>query len=791
MAHRALRPCTSRKLRQLTRLVPAVLLIFVSMFFWQTGVRAQVPDQATPGTLPARHFYAIPAGALDQALMQFVQISGSLLASTPDQVQGKTSVSVQGEFNPQEALDILLTGTGLRAILADGSRFVLHDVSNRATPEPTMLTPVTVVSAAGYAQAIKHAPASISVVTDAELQARQFSSLQDMVREVPGVAVIGAGRQSGISMRGMEKDYTLVLVDGMRVRSETGHPRELNNEDLDSNYIPPLASIARIEVIRGPMSSLYGSDAVGGIINVITKKTPETWSGSVELGLRKPANHIMGNQRQRNTHISGPLIQNLLGLSVWGNETVQDEDQYNGGYQESTKRTVGGKLRFTPDRGHDMTLNYSDASQHYANREWTRKHWAAGWNARFALGDMELKYYREDHERLVFPRNNTYTTGSTNRVADVRFTTDLGIHMLSLGAQWANDRLTNSDLGSLGNLTYGTRKTTERAVFVEDEWELLTDKLFLTGGARFTHNDLFGSKVTPRAYLVLHHNDDWTFKGGVATGYKRPKITQIDGNTASRRGGGANQFALVGNPALKPETSLNIEVSAHYMRSESFSGSVTLFHTDFDHKIISTHGHFFDDGLGGRIAAFCTSGSVGNRNCPGWGTWLNLDGAKNRGVELDGRLHLHKTLQLKGNYTYTHSRISLGGDTLIHTPAGPRVFGQTLAHLDGNSLAGIPKHNGSVALNWRPDDVLSGFIRLNYEGQLTKVSFENQTVDKNDKDLLTLDAGLTYALGRQLSLMVTIDNLTNAKRFHINQTTGAYRYAERGRSYYASIRGRF
>ena len=362
--------------------------------------------------------------------------------------------------------------------------------------------------------------------------------------------------------------------------------------------------------------------------------------------------------------------------------------------------------------------------------------------------------------------------------------------MLTFGAQWTNDRLTNSDLAGGRSGSYGTRKITERAWFVEDEWELMSRKLFLTLGARLTDNEFFGTQVSPRAYLVFKRDSGWTFKGGVATGYKSPKLTQIDGSTASQRGGGANQFLVVGNPELKPEKSTNFEIGSHYAGSGPLSGGITLFYNDFDNKIINTSPWYFDNGAGGRIPAYCDSGAVGSRTCPAWATWLNMRGATIRGLELDGKWLIGKALDLKGNYTYTDSRIDAGNVT-INTPAGPRTFGDTLASLDGNSLVGIPKHNGSVALNYRPAEALSGYLRLNYEGQITAVSFEGNTVNKSNKDLVTLDTGLSYALNRFLTFNVVVENITDQKRFKVTNDTGAYRYSERGRSFYASVRARF
>jgi len=753
-------------------------------------------------------------------LNRFAQEAGVFLAAPAQLTHGKISAGLSGSFAVEQGFIQLLQGQSLQAIRQTDGSYVLRNApapasapAATASSSPAVqaeavlvatLPEVHVVSAAGYEQDIRNAPASISVIKREELENKQFSSLQDIAREVPGVAVIGSGRQSGISIRGMEKGYTLILVDGMRVRSETGNPRELNNEDLDSNYIPPLSAVERIEVIRGPMSSLYGSDAMGGIINVITKKTPEKWGGSLGYGLRVPDSGAMGNQTQKDFYLSGPIVNDLIGLSLWGNETHQDEDRYYGGYQESTKNTVGGKLRVTPSRDHDVTLDYSKSGQHYtgnpggtllatariADRKWNRESWGAAYNGQFDLGRLELKYYQEDYERLTYPSNATYTTGSTNRVGEAKFVTGIGNHMLSLGTQWTNDRLTNNDLGGGRSGSYGTRKITERAYFAEDEWELMSQKLFLTLGARLTDNTFFGKQFSPRTYLVYHHDSHWTFKGGVATGYKRPKLTQIDGTTASQRGGGTRQFLILGNPDLKPEKSKNFEISTQYTRDESLSGDLTLFFNQFDNKIVNTNGHFFADSNGQRLSAYCDAGAVGSRDCPAWGTWTNVNAASIRGIELGGKWVIDKALTLKANYTYTHSRIDAGNVT-INTPAGARSFGGTLAKLDGNSLVGIPKHNGSAALNYRASNALSSFLRLTCEGQITAVSFDDNSVSKSEKDLVTLDAGVRYALNRFFAFNFTIDNITDQKRFKVTNETGAYRYSERGRSFYASLKGRF
>jgi len=770
----------------------------LSAFCIAASISASAVLAQTPSSIaPQGRVYAIEAGPLDEVLVQFARESGALLAAPPELLQNRRSPGVHGVLTPQSALERVLTGTGLQAESNAQGQFVLYERDDAVA----QLSAIMVVSAAGYEQDIRSAPASISVISSEDIAKRQFGSLQDIVREVPGVSVIGSGTQSGISIRGMEKGYTLVLVDGKRVRSETGNPRELNNEDLDSNFIPPLASIDRIEVVRGPMSSLYGSDAMGGVINIITKRTPQTWSGSAQFGFREPDSGAMGSQWQRSFYLSGPVVPGLLSVSAWHNDIHQNEDRYHGGYQASDKRTVGGKLRLTPAHDHDLTFDYAKSSQHYrghpggvllstastaANREWTRHAWGAAYQGGFDLGQVELKYYQEKYERLVHPRGNASATGSTNQVADAKFVTGLGSHTLTAGTQWTRDRLTNSDLGNGRTVNYGTRKIRELAWFAEDEWELIDDTLFFTTGMRWTDNQFFGGNLSPRGYLVYHHNDAWTFKGGVATGYKSPKITQIDESTGSVR----RSTYLIGNGELKPEKSTSYEIGALYDNDGSWRGGATLFYNDFSNKIVDTRPHVFSDSTGAPITGFCLRGAPGSRNCPYWGTWVNVKGAKIFGVELDSRWQIGHTLSLKGNYTYTHSRINAGNIT-VNTPDGPRRFGNTLSALHGSSLVGIPEHNGSLTLDYRPNDSLSGFLRLNYEGQITQVSFENNQVDKSNKDLMTLDAGLSYTLNRYLSFNLTVDNIADAKRFKVSDDTGAYRFSERGRSYYASVTARF
>src|SRR5690606_6385884 len=138
-----------------------------------------------------------------------------------------------------------------------------------------------VVTAGGFEQALRDAPASVTVVTAEDLQKGAFRNLTDALSEVQGVSVSGIANERDITIRGLPGTYTLILVDGRRQGTRESRPN--GSSGYEQSLIPPLAAIERIEIVRGPMSSLYGSDAMGGVINIITKKADQVWSGSVTV----------------------------------------------------------------------------------------------------------------------------------------------------------------------------------------------------------------------------------------------------------------------------------------------------------------------------------------------------------------------------------------------------------------------------------------------------------------------------------------------------------------------------
>lgn len=280
----------------------------------------------------------------------------------------------------------LLTSAVLAAMTAPA--FAHGDASGA----PQTLDKV-VVTASGFEQKVVDAPASISVVSREELSKRPYTNLVDALRDVEGIDVgLEASDKNGratISMRGLPSEYTLVLIDGRR-QSNVGQLYPNNFGGGQFAYLPPLDAIERIEVVRGPMSTLYGSDAMGGVINIITRRNQDSWHGALTQGFTVQQDDQFGDARTTDVYLSGPLVKDRLSLAVrgsyydakasnpeWDALTLPDGSLWErsigfGGGGKSVANTnwnTGVRLNFHVNDDHELWLDYDVSRQKYDNSE--------------------------------------------------------------------------------------------------------------------------------------------------------------------------------------------------------------------------------------------------------------------------------------------------------------------------------------------------------------------------------------------------------------------------------------
>ncbi len=246
-------------------------------------------------------------------------------------------------------------------------------------PAPQEQADLVVVTAAGFEQKITEAPASITVVTAEELKQRPYMTLIDAVADLEGVDVGETSDKTGqrtISMRGMGSDYTLILIDGKRQNNHGDiYPNSFGGNQF--NHIPPLDTIARIEVIRGPASTLYGSDALGGVINIITKKVADRWTGSATVSHSFQEDDQFGDDSTVDLFFSGPLVRDVLNLSLRGSW-----------YERDASNPVYAPVTDPGGVSHDRSLGFGAGGKTVDNKN-------------IALGGS-LSWVVADNQRVVF-----------------------------------------------------------------------------------------------------------------------------------------------------------------------------------------------------------------------------------------------------------------------------------------------------------------------------------------------------------------------------------------------------
>lgn len=581
-----------------------------------------------------------------------------------------------------------------------------------------------VVTASGFEQKIVEAPASISVIGREQLQEKRFGSLAEALSDVEGVDVGDtAGKTGGlnISIRGMPSDYTLVLVDGRR-QNAPGSVTPNGFGETSTGFLPPFSAIDRIEVVRGPMSTLYGSDAMGGVINLITRKVGDRWSGTVAAESTVQEHGSFGNIVSANAYAQGPLVRNLIGLTLRGSiyhreaAALQYENANGVLVPVSTRGpspvkadiyTFGGRISITPSPDHDIWFEADRARQKYDNSQgqlgtatvqggygpiqrFNRDNFVLAHTWRSGFGVLETTLTRNMTEtigRTVPPGTPGVVAGTprtleaTNSIADTRLVSSIGAFTFTLGGQYWKAEMVDG-------VAPDKYEFEQWAVFAENELKI-ADSFRLTLGARYDNHSTFGGKLSPRAYAVWNVTDALTVKGGVSRGFKTPRLDQIaEGITGF---GGQGTIPLIGSPGLKPETSTTYEAGLYFNNGGFFSGNVTVFNNEFKDKIAA--------GPGIPNCRF-----TGNLNRPGcldvgqfpnvdlFGQSINVDEAVTRGGEVAARFEFTDAITLGLNYTYTESEQKSGAQK-------------------GLPLTNTPKHMVNGNLRWRVDDKATLWVR--------------------------------------------------------------------------------
>jgi len=697
------------------------------------------------------------------------------------------------------------------------------------------LQKVSVVSAAGFEQKLADAPASISVITKEDLEKKPYNNLVDALRYIEGIDIGETNDKTNngtVSIRGMGSDYTLILIDGKRQNNSGDiYPNSFEGAQLAS--IPPLSMIERIEVIRGPMSTLYGSDAMGGVVNIITKKISNEWVGGMGYAKTIQSKDAYGNDDKLDLSVMGPIIKDLLGVSVRGSlfnaaksnptyakvydqggvDRSKSNDSFGAGKGnvQSETYTLGAGLTLTPNSDHTIRLDYDLANQSFDNNPyltksgtkvhplgtgdsletiWTnqrvgyadklvmeREQYSLSWDAEWALGKSTawVHHIQSDNDgrsmpldasdRLKIAANKANNAASPYHTADwstlalamadpdflaympianrelsssntiyyAKYELPLDEHYIVAGVEYQDVELKDGVYGMSEGKRGGKKAYYQYGIFVEDNYNII-DPLVITFGARYDKHEDFGKQISPRAYAAYSIGDSWTIKGGVATGYKAPKASDLQEGITGFGGQGTSPW--IGNPDLKPEKSISYEAALYYESNRGDNFNITVFQNDFKDKIDSSTD--LKGSAGAEWALLSASyGDLSQKQ--------NVGKATIRGVELATRIYLLDDLALSGNWTYLDSEID------SDNPA-----------TNGKPLRSSPKHQYNATIEYKATPQLSAYLQ--HSGEIDRFNTRyldgaGKYRDLYYKDFSIFNLGATYKFSENFSLIGRINNL--------------------------------
>ncbi len=586
---------------------------------------------------------------------------------------------------------------------------------------PTDTSPI-VITASRTPVSEDETPASVSIIDDEEIARLDEPLVTSLLRLTPSAAVtsIGpAGSLTEVRIRGSEANHSLLFVDGIKINDPASGdaPRfELLNADLAS----------RIEVVRGPQSALWGSDAIGGVIAVNGLDDAKGYRASAEGG-------SFGTTRASASAALTSGAAALSGALGWQHATGIDSFGAPGGDKDGY-RNVSGRLRGTLPLGRSVRIGgagllLSGASQfdgydpvtflHTDTRDNSRNRLAAGriwadlgssasaWSGHLSaslLGSSNRNYLAKD------PINRTSGTRRTlDAQVERRFSTGAIRHQLILAAEAERETFHARDT-IYGGLSDQDRTRNHQAVTAE--WRASGAGLTSDLAVRRDIFNRFRDATTLRASALARLGHGFALTGSYAEGISQPTFFDLYGFFPGN---------FMGNPSLKPESSRGMEAGLRYLRG-LFAASLTAYRQRLHDEIVDVSDP----------ASFVQ-------------TAVNRAGISHRsGIEAETGWHISDRLRLTANYAYLHAS----------EPGG--ASGQQVPELRR------PKHSGSVAA----DGALG---RWSYGAS---VSYVGQRLDRSDNfpfGLVSLNsywlagARIAYAFKPGIELYARGSNLFNAR----------------------------
>ena len=596
--------------------------------------------------------------------------------------------------------------------------------------------PETIVTATRIETPSAQIASSVTVITGEDLEARQQRTLVDALSSVPGLRVVqsgGLGKQTSVFSRGSNSNHTLIIVDGIEVSDTSTSNGAFNFAHLLTS------DIERIEIVRGPQSTLFGSDAIGAVINITTKlgRGPAAYRARVEAGAFDTLNGVAqmsgstGDLRYAfgtsytdsdGESISAPRIRSLQAGAI------EEDDGYTHksfsmrlNYDASDSVAFGLALHHVRTRSEtDQPIEDPDAYER--TRQWFgRAETTLRWFDGLFESTLAATYTRHDRDSFNVPgiantlqRSDDLGEKSKLEIQNNAYFVDG--HIMTLGLETELDSIRDVQFSNFSGFTIQGRTVADartNAVYAQDQFTL-GENVFGTVGVRYDDHDTLGDKFTFRVAPVwLLPDRGLRLKGAIGTGFRAPALFQLFGNTRSSNGG-----RFTGDPNLRAEESAGWEVGLE----QALGADVLVGTTYFDQEIKNLLETRF----------------TGNDS-----TVINLARADIYGFESFVSARLMPTVTVRLDHTYTRAENKA----------------------TGNDLRRRQKHKANLDLRYQATPQLAVNGDVTFVGSGKDISGNpnaaTQEIHKGSHTLLNISAN--YVVNERLTVFGRIMNLLDRR----------------------------
>ena len=614
---------------------------------------------------------------------------------------------------------------------------------------PKRLKYLIVVTATRTEQPKLELASSTTLMSFEDLKKAGKETAADALAAVPGLDVVqngGPGKTADIFIRGANSEHTLVMMDGVEVNDPMSPGRTFDFGHLN------LDNIDRIEIVRGPQSTLYGSDAMGGVINIITKKGKGKSRGfiSAETGSYGTFREALGVSGGTDTVNYSLEISRLdsKGFSESGEKYGNTEkDGYN-------NTTLSGSIGFKPAKNLELNLisryitarnhldNFAGAGGDDPNYITDARQFLLAADSRLSLlngkwGQRLGISYNNMRRDLTNPTDQFQPFDSQEglykgRIFKIDWQHNLYLHPtntvtagIEYQKEWGESTYSWESLWGPGESSFPGKSARTTGFYLQDSIKI-QDTFFMTLGIRFDHHDRFGTETTYRIAPALLLKSGTKLKATYGTGFKAPSLYQLYAP--------ATAWGLVGNQNLEPEKCKGWDIGIEqFLFNDRLTLSFTYFQNNFEDLIL----YDFIQG------------------------YININQADTKGFEIFMSAGPLKNLTINGSYTYTDAKDKETGEQLLRRP----------------------KHKANLTFNLRLFKKANANLFIIYVGKRLDL-FPYPTITEAPAYTL-FNLAASYQLSKNIEVFGRIDNLLD------QDYEAVLGYGTPGRSAYIGIKATY